>query len=192
MKTPWDYEITNTSLPPIIDATEFDAITGGVMSSTTEQNTTKLAGVSSAIRNHCGWHVSPSRTCVFTGNGEGRLLVLPAMAVTTVEYVRIDGEDAEFEWMSNGLVRLKSGRFPDSWRSVECRYTAGYDSDPVLGEIVAQIASNALAAAPGIAEEHAGSVGATYNKTGDGITGGVSLLDRDKALLAPYKLVRAW
>ena len=148
MKTPWDYEITNTSLPPIIDATEFDAITGGVMSSTTEQKTKKLEGVSSAIRDYCGWHVSPSRTCVFTGNGEGRLLVLPAMAVTAVEYVRIDGEDAEFEWMSNGLVRLKSGRFPDSWRSVECRYTAGYDSASVLGEIVAQIASNALAAAP--------------------------------------------
>ena len=52
MKTPWDYEITNTSLPPIIDATEFDAITGGVMSSTTEQKTKKLEGVSSAIRNH--------------------------------------------------------------------------------------------------------------------------------------------
>ena len=192
MKTPWDYEITNTSLPPIIDATEFDAITGGVMSSTTEQKTKKLEGVSSAIRDYCGWHVSPSRTCVFTGNGEGRLLVLPAMAVTAVEYVRIDGEDAEFEWMSNGLVRLKSGRFPDSWRSVECRYTAGYDSASVLGEIVAQIASNALAAAPGIVEEHAGSVGATYNKTGDGITGGVSLLQRDMALLNPYKLVRAW
>lgn len=192
MKTPWDYEITNTSLPPIIDASEFDAITGGVMSSTTEQKTKKLEGVSSAIRDFCGWHVSPSRTCVFVGTGEGKMLVLPAMFVSSIEYVRIDGEDAEFEWQSNGLVRLKSGRFPDSWRSVECRYTAGVDSSSVLGEIVAQIAGNALAAAPGIAEEHAGSVGATYNKTGDGITGGVSLLTRDKALLAPYKLVRAW
>lgn len=192
MKTPWDYEITNTSLPPIIDASEFDKITGGVMSSTTEQITAKLDGVSSAIRDYCGWHVSPVRTCVFTGNGEGRLLVLPAMLVSSVEYVKVNGESVEFEWQSNGLVRLKSGRFPDAWRAVECRYTAGVDSASVLGEIVAQIAGNALAAAPGIAEEHAGSVGATYNKTGDGITGGVSLLARDKALLAPYKLVRAW
>ena len=191
MKTPWDYEITNTSLPPIIDATEFDAITGGVMSSTTEQKTKKLEGVSSAIRDYCGWHVSPSRTCVFTGTGEGRLLVLPAMAVASVEYVRIDGEDVEFEWLSNGLVRLKSGRFPDSWRSVECRYTAGYDSTSVLGEIVAQIASNALAAAPGVANERAGDVSITYNQTGSGITGGVSLLPRDYALLAPYKLIQA-
>ena len=58
----------------------------------------------------------------------------------------------------------------------------------VLAELVAQIASNALVAAPGIAEEHAGSVGATYNKTGDGITGGVSLLARDKELLTHYRL----
>lgn len=192
MKTPWDYEITNINLPPIIDATEFDAITGGVMSSTTEQVTKKLEGVSSAIRDYCGWHVSPIRTCVYIGNGEGRLLVLPAMLVTAIDYVKIDGVSVEFEWQSNGLVRLKQGRFPDSWRSVECRYSAGVDSSSVLGEIVAQIAGNALAAAPGIVEEHAGSVGATYNKTGDGITGGVSLLARDKALLAPYKLVRAW
>ena len=192
MKTPWDYEITNINLPPIIDAIEFDAITGGVMSSTTEQVTKKLEGVSSAIRDYCGWHVSPIRTCVYIGNGEGRLLVLPAMLVTAIDYVKIDGVSVEFEWQSNGLVRLKQGRFPDSWRSVECRYSAGVDSSSVLGEIVAQIAGNALAAAPGIVEEHAGSVGATYNKTGDGITGGVSLLARDKALLAPYKLVRAW
>ena len=192
MKTPWDYEITNINLPPIIDAIEFDAITGGVMSSTTEQVTKKLEGVSSAIRDYCGWHVSPIRTCVYIGNGEGRLLVLPAMLVTAIDYVKIDGVSVEFEWQSNGLVRLKQGRFPDSWRTVECRYSAGVDSSSVLGEIVAQIAGNALAAAPGIVEEHAGSVGATYNKTGDGITGGVSLLARDKALLAPYKLVRAW
>ena len=191
MKTPWDYEITNTSLPPIIDATEFDAITGGVMSSTTEQKTKKLEGVSSAIRDYCGWHVSPSKTCIFTGTGEGRLLVLPAMHVSAIEYVKIDNVSVEFEWLENGLVRLKNGRFPDSWRSVECKYTAGVDSSSVLGEIVAQIASNALAAAPGVANERAGDVSITYNQTGSGITGGVSLLPRDYALLAPYKLIQA-
>lgn len=197
MRTPWGYEIPDATPPevtllPIIDATQFDKITGGVMSSTTEQKNAKLEGVSSAIRDYCGWHVSPSKTCIFTGTGEGRLLVLPAMHVSAIEYVKIDNVSVEFEWLENGLVRLKNGRFPDSWRSVECKYTAGVDSSSVLGEIVAQIASNALAAAPGIVEEHAGSVGATYNKTGDGITGGVSLLQRDMALLNPYKLVRAW
>ena len=192
METPWGYEIDSAGLPPIISASEFDKITGGVMASTREQITAKLEGISSAIRDYCGWHVSPSLECDFTGTGEGRLLVLPAMFVSSIEYVKVNGAEVEFEWQANGLARLKDGRFPDSWRSVECRYTAGLDAASVLGEIVAQIAGNALAASPGIAEEHAGSVGATYNKTGDGITGGVSLLTRDKELLAPYKLVRAW
>lgn len=190
MLTPWDYTIRG-DLPPIITLEDFDKLTGGLMAATTEQKKAKLAGVSSAIRDYCGWHVAPNLKCTFTGEGEGRLLVLPAMAVSEVASVTVSGVAVDCEWKSSGLVRLKRGRFPDEWRSVQCVYSAGFEPD-TLGEIVAQIASNALVAAPGIAEEHAGSVGATYNKTGDGITGGVSLLPRDKELLAPYKLVGLW
>lgn len=191
MLTPWNYEVTR-SLPPIITAEDFDKITGGAMSATTEQKEAMLSSVSQAIRDHCGWHVAPNVKCTFTGEGEGRLLVLPTLAVNEVTSLEIAGVAADFEWRSCGLVRLKAGAFPDSWRSVKCCYSAGYDSTGSLGAIVAQIASNALAAAPGIAEEHAGGVGATYNKTGDGITGGVSLLARDKELLSPYVLSGAW
>lgn len=191
MLTPWNYEVTMT-LPPIIGVEDFDKITGGAMSATTEQKEAVLASVSQAIRDHCGWHVAPNVKCAFTGEGEGRLLVLPALAVSEVSSLEIAGATADFEWRSCGLVRLKRGVFPDSWRSAKCCYSAGYDSTGSLGAIVAQIASNALAAAPGIAEEHAGGVGATYNKTGDGITGGVSLLARDKELLSPYVLSGAW
>ena len=159
MLTPWNYEVTRT-LPPIIGVEDFDKITGGAMSATTEQKEAVLASVSQAIRDHCGWHVAPNVKCTFTGEGEGRLLVLPALAVSEVSSLEIAGATADFEWRSCGLV--------------------------------AQIASKALAAAPGIAEEHAGGVGATYNKTGDGITGGVSLLARDKELLSPYVLSGAW
>ena len=88
------------------------------------------------------------------------------------------------------MVRLKSSAFPDEWRSVVCVYTAGFDAGSI-GQVVAQIASNALAAAPGVANERAGNVSITYNQTGSGITGGVSLLPRDYAILAPYRLVRA-
>lgn len=191
MLTPWNYEVTRT-LPPIITVEEFDKITGGSLSATTEQKEAMLASVSQAIRDHCGWHVAPTVKCTFTGEGEGRLLVLPALAVSEVSSLEIAGVAADFEWRSVGLVRLTHGRFPDSWRSVKCCYSAGFDSTGSLGVTVAQIASNALVAAPGIAEEHAGGVGATYNKTGDGITGGVSLLERDKELLVPYVLSGAW
>lgn len=190
MLTNWGYEVAG-EIPPIIDAAEFDKLTGGVMSATSEQKTAMLGSVSAAIRDYCGWHVGPALECEYIGNGEGRLLMLPAMNVTSINSLEINGTPVDFEYQTQGMVRLKSGTFPDSWRSVRCVYEAGYTVE-TLGEIVAQITSNALVAAPGIAEEHAGSVGATYNRTGDGITGGVSILPRDLALLTPYKLVRAW
>lgn len=188
MLTSWGYEVEGT-LPPLIKTTDFDKFTGGVMSATTEQKEAIIDAVSQAVRDYCGWHVAPNLKCTYTGEGDGWLLMLPALAVSNVETLEVLGAKVDFEWRRNGLVRLSRGVFPDRWRSVKCTYNAGHSSTGVLGAIVAQIASNALAAAPGIAEEHAGGVGATYNKTGDGITGGISLLSRDKELLEPYIVI---
>ena len=188
VQTPWSYTVA--SLPSMISVEEFRALCPG-MSSTDGEVQAALDSVSAAVRDWCGWHVSPSLECTFTGEGEGRLLVLPAIGVTAVSSLEVDGAAVDaFEWTAAGMVRLKSGVFPDVWRSVECVYTAGFTSG-AIGQVVAQIASNALAAAPGVATERAGNVSITYNQTGNGITGGVSLLPRDLAILAPYKLVRA-
>lgn len=187
-QTPWGYTVE--SLPSIITVEEFGLLCPG-MSSTFEQLQTVLDAVSSAIRDYCGWHVAPSLECTYTGEGDGHLLVLPAMGVTSVTSLEIeDAEVSGFEWSAAGMVRLKSRSFPDVWRSVECTYTAGFDAG-AIGQVVAQIASNAIAAAPGVSSERAGNVSITYNQTGTGITGGVSLLPRDYALLAPYRLTRA-
>lgn len=187
VQTPWNYE--TDYLSSMIDVDEFRALCPG-MASTDDQIQAVLDAVSSAIRDYCGWHVSPSLECTFTGNGEGRLLVLPAMGVTSVESLKVKDEDVtDFEWTAAGMVRIKTA-FPDEWRSVVCVYNAGFSSG-AIGQVVAQIASNALAAAPGVSSERAGNVSITYNQTGTGITGGVSLLPRDYAILAPYKLARA-
>lgn len=187
-QTPWGYTVD--SLPSIITVEEFRLLCPG-MSSTFEQLQAVLDAVSSAIRDYCGWHVAPSLECTYTGEGEGHLLVLPAMGVTSVTSLEIgDSAVSGFEWSASGMVRLKTSEFPDVWRSVECVYTAGFDS-AAIGQVVAQIASNAIAAAPGVANERAGNVSITYNQTGSGITGGVSLLPRDYSLLAPYRLTRA-
>lgn len=191
VQTPWGYTVAH--LPSIIDVEEFDKLTGNALSSSDERKEAILDAVSAAVRDWCGWHVSPSLECVYTGEGAGRLLKLPALGVTKVDRLAVLGEDVEdYEWRDDGLIRLSPcHRFPGKWRSVVCEYTAGFGVMGI-GQIVAQIASNALVAAPGVSEEHAGNVGITYNRTGDGITGGVSLLDRDKAALSPYRLVRGW
>ena len=186
-QTPWGYEVEY--LPSMIDVDEFRTMCPG-MASDDNQVQVVLDAVSYAIRDYCGWHVSPQLKCKFTGEGEGRMLILPAMGVTSVDSLKVGGENvADFEWTAAGMVR-QGAMFPDVWRSVECEYNAGFDSGAIC-QVVAQIASNALAAAPGVSSERAGNVSITYNQTGVGITGGVSLLPRDYAILAPYKLARA-
>ena len=188
VQTPWSYTVD--SLSSLISVEQFKALCPG-LSSTDAEIQAALDTASSAIRDYCGWHVSPSLECTFTGEGEGRLLVLPAMGVTAVSSLEIE-ETAitDYEWTAAGMVRLKNAVFPDVWRSVECVYTAGFSSG-AIGQVVAQIASNALVAAPGVSSERAGNVSITWNQTGSGISGGVSILPRDLTLLAPYKLAQA-
>jgi len=187
--TPWGYSVD--ALPPIVDADTLDKLCPG-LSSSYDTKSAVLEAVSAAVRNYCGWHVSPSLECTFTGSGEGDLLMLPSMRVTAITSLTVGGVAVtDYQWTGAGMVRLNSGLFPDAWRSVVCVYTAGTEDAAVM-QIVAQIAANHLAAAPGVASERAGDVSITYNSTGSGITGGISLLPRDYALLFPYVLHRAW
>ena len=189
VQTPWGYECE--SLPPLISVEQFRSLCPD-FSATDSQVSAVLDSVSSAIRDYCGWHISPSLQCDWIGNGEGYLLMLPAMGVSSVESLRVSGNEVtDYEWTAAGMVRRKRDVFPDSWRSVECVYTAGFNS-AVIGQVATQVAANSLAAAPGVSSERAGNVSITYNQTGSGITGGVSLLPRDLESLAPYRLVRAW
>ncbi len=189
IQTNWGYSVA--SLPTLISVADLQTLCP-TLSATTGQLEAVLQKVSAAVRDWCGWHVAPSLECTYTGTGEGRLLMLPAMGVTGVSSLKVGSEAVTaYEWTAAGMVRLTEGAFPESWRSVECVYTAGFMADAVA-QVVAQIALNALVAAPGVREEHAGQVGITYNATGSGISGGVSILGRDRELLAPYKLARAW
>lgn len=198
--TPWGYEVTATAdgqaldaLPPIVGLPEFRELVPD-LSSTDERVGLVLASASAAVRDWCGWHVGPALSCEIVGDGEGRSLVLPLMGLRSVTSVLVSGvvlDPSDYEWRQSGLLRLTHGTFPDAWRSVTVSCVAGYESD-ALAQVVAQLAANALVAAPGVAEEHAGGVGITYNRTGDGVTGGVRLLASDREALAPYRIARAW
>ena len=190
--TPWGYELADVdSLPPILTVSEFEDMVPG-LSSTPEQMEAVLASASAAVRDWCGWHVAPSLACTWIGDGDGACAFLPCMGVTDVASVFDNGHAvSSFEWRSSGIVRRTDGHvFSDGWRSLVIGYTAGYGS-AAIGQVVAQLAANALVASPGVAEEHAGNVGITYNRTGNGVTGGVRLLDSDKETLSPYRIVTA-
>ena len=195
VRTPWGYTATvdgADALPPLIGLAEFRALMPG-LSATDAQALAVLNAVSQAIRNRCGWHVGPSLGCAFTGHSKGRDLYLPSMCVSSVTSLEIGGAEidaSQYWWSESGIVRLKSGAFPEGLRNVECAYTAG-TSDAAVAQVAAQVAANALVAAPGVREERAGDVSIAYNQTGSGITGGVSLLGRDLDAIAPYILARA-
>lgn len=188
ISTNWGYEVDE--LPPIIDVDNFRLLCPG-LSSTDPQILAALNAVSASVRDYCGWHVSPVLECMFVGEGEGEMLFLPAMGIKCITTLTVNGKEVDdYEWKHTGIVR-HSECFPDTFRSVKCVYTAGFSSESI-GQVVAQIASNAVVAAPGVANERVGDVSIAYNQTGAGITGGVSLLPRDYELLAPYKLAKAW
>lgn len=195
IQTDWGYivDTSATELPPLISVADF-RIVAPSLSATDDQIAEVLGSVSAIVRNYCGWHVSPALYCEYTGTGDGTLLMLPAMGVRDVSSLILAGteKDGGYEWTAAGMVRLVDGTvFPECWRSAVCSYYAGFDS-AAIGQIAAQIAANALVASPGVREEHAGQVGITYNQTGSGISGGVSLLQRDMDALAQYRLARAW
>lgn len=178
-------------LGSIITPAQFDLITGGRMSSTTEQVQAMLDAVSAAVRGYCGWHLAPALPCEWTGEAPGGAISLPVTGVEAIGGVYVDGRELgteEYEWSASGEIRLR--RPSPRWRSVTVEFTAGYDDAQALGAVVAQVAANAMAAAPGVREEHAGSVGVSYNQTGSGVSGGVALLDRDRMLLDPWRIRR--
>ncbi len=70
-------------LEPLLDLYQFRLLCPN-LSATDEQVDSVLSGVSAAIRAYCGWHVAPKTRCVFTGHGEGSLLMLPAMAFVMI------------------------------------------------------------------------------------------------------------
>ena len=191
--TPWGYDVETDEgrLPPLISVDDFQALTGSTFDDEARVEAA-IDAVSMAVRNACHWHVAPALECHHVTQGPGRVITLPAMAVQDVTEVTECGEPVEgVEWLPDGFVRKPCGRrWCPSWRSVEVAYTAGYDlaTLPDLGQVVAQIVSNAIAASPGVLNERAGDVEIHYNQAASGVAGGATLLRRDLAMLAPYRL----
>lgn len=199
--TPWGYQVEtddNGGLPPVITPEALSDLTQGRFGPSTVGVESVLAGVSAAIRSACGWHVSPSLRCKASAGGGCRLLELPSMLVTDVESVSELGNelpDGAYEWAESGVLRRCQWRsWPPGFGSVEVVFVSGIPDAVAsdLSVIAAQIASNALAAPAGVRQESAGNVSITYNQTGNGVSGGVRLLDGDLAMLSPYMLQRGW
>lgn len=194
--TPYGYDVVDddlTALPNLVTADDIAAASGGRIEATDARLASVCSAVSTAIRDYCGWHVAPALQCVVTTEVKTRIITLPAKLVTEVDSVSVAGStlDADsFEWKRAGLLRLsrnpiRRGR----WGAYTVQYTAGLDvSASPLAQVAVQVALNNLAASPGVRSESVGQVSVSYNATADGVSGGVTLLDRDRELLKQYRL----
>lgn len=149
-----------------------------------------LDWASGEARDFCGWHIS-EKSYDLTLNGPGAgLLFLPAMAVTAVESVTVDGkawvENRDYRWSSAGIIEAIHGKFPKLRRGVQVEFTAGHN--PVPGAVISavcQLASKAAASPGGFTSQRIGSLSLSGGDRGGSDDAEV---DGIKAVLSRYRL----
>lgn len=182
-------------LPPLVTPEQFAAGTGGKVSAEDPRLVPLLAGASAGIRRYVGWHVAPvlEETVTLDGPG-GRLLMLRTGRLLDLLEVRTSGvtlDPAAIEWSQHGMLKLGGGLgWSDRFRGVTVRIRHGYDlaDVPDLGQIVQQVTANALASPMGATREQAGQVSISWATTAPGVSGGLSLLERDLDFLSGFKI----
>lgn len=180
-------------MEPLASAERLSQYTGGKIAESHPGAVELLRGASAAIRRRCGWHISPPVTeeLVVDSIG-GELLQLPTLHVTEVftvtEHRRdpIPGDDVE--WSETGTLRRAYGRWPNRFRGVRALVTHGYPVDEVddLAQVVCQAVASALSSPMGATREQAGALAVSWATTAPGVSGGLSLLQRDLDLVDSY------
>lgn len=191
MMTPWGYEMD--SITPLLSVSAFNTMTGNVYATNPRVETALLAA-SQAIRNYCGWHISPSASCTAYPAGGGHVLRLPATCVSGITSVTEDGAvlpAEDYEWRRDGLIRRRVCRWTPNWNGLTVVYTAGYAAGaaPDLVEAVRAITEGVLSVAAGVSSESADGVTISYSANASSIAQSLTL--SQKAALAPYKVVNA-
>lgn len=181
-------------IPPLLSPEQFAQGTGGKILAGDPRVPLLIDGATAAIRRYCGWHIAPViiEDLKFDGPG-GSVLVLPTLRVQEVEKVVERGvlleEDAHYEWSANGEIRrLARQSWTYRWRAIDVTLRHGFDSAADLTQIVQQVVANALASPMGATREQAGQVSVSWATTAPGVSGGLSLLERDLAILNTYRL----
>lgn len=190
---------TPSDLPPILSAAEFAASTGGRIASDDTRLEPLLAGASAAIRRYCRWHVTPvvDESMILDHDG-GPIVALPTLRLIDVTALAIHGTEYtpaeldELKWSHNGEIALPSpgrGMRPGAgFRAIAATIRHGFDDAVDVKQIIQQIVGNAISSPLGATREQAGQVSISWATTAPGVSGGISLLQRDLDILNLYRL----
>lgn len=176
---------------------DLTAYTEGAISLTDPRAQDMLDGATAAIRRRCGWNIAPADDFTLILDGGSSVLYLPTLQLNSVTSIVVNGTALtypdDYEWSQvTGNVRSKqSGGFPDSWGGTVVSFNSGYTTVPAdLKEIVLQVVSIALSSPTGATREQAGQVAVSWATTEIGVSGGLSLLARDLAVVDRYALAK--
>lgn len=151
-----------------------------------------LGGASAAVRRYCRWHVTPVILDSVRLDGRGG----PDLALKTlrlVDVVRIAEEGrpldaAALEWSELGNIRHPRGCWTNRYRAIDVEFLHGFEDADDVKAVVLQVVANALSSPMGVTREQAGQMSISWATTAPGVSGGISLLERDLALLTTYRL----
>ena len=208
--SPWGYIMDVAKLPDFITTPDFYNYTNGKFGNDT-RIATGIPSATEAIRNYCGWHISPSLTCGMLYNvkdlrdafvGPDLLVQLPATYVTGIEKIIInavwngdnndwDGDvltDYDFG-MGTGLLRIYDVGVLDRKSKIFIKFTSGYEQAPAsIKGLTADNITHAVANPYGVNSETAGGVSVSYSGTWSGLSSSSKLPSDTKEVLEAYKL----
>ena len=186
MRTAWGYDVE--ALEPLIYEDDFHDITNNAYKDNPRVEAA-LNAASQAVRNYCGWHISPSLDCTAKPAGGASVMRLPAGYVSEINSVKEYGNTVtDYEWREDGLIK-RGYPWTPAWGGIEVEYTAGYDANavPDLVEAVCAITSGVLSVSAGVSSESADGVSVSYSASASSIAN--SLTSQMKCALEPYKVV---
>ena len=150
--SPWGYIYDAETLPDFLNAAEFGAFTNGKFGYDTRIDA-NIPAATEAIRNYCGWHVSPNLTCGMIYNvrdlrdaftGPDLLVQLPATFVTSIDKIILnavmnqqtgeyEGDDKtdDYDLGGDGLLRIYDVGYLDRKSKIFIKYKAGYPDNQI-------------------------------------------------------------
>lgn len=208
--SPWGYIIDAESLPGFISESDFTIFTNRKFADDTRIPVV-IPSASEAIRNYCGWHISPSLTCGMIYNvrdlrdafvGPDLLVQLPATYVTGIQKVILNAvlnpstglyegdETDDYEiGMGTGLLRIYDVGCLDRKSRIFIKYTAGYTSTPsAIKELTADRVAHAVTNPFGVSSEAAGGVSVSYSGAWAGSSNSSSLPNDSRETLEAYRV----
>lgn len=183
-------------LPPLVEPGAFSTWTRGKVKENDPRLAPLLAGASAGVRRWCGWHIAPVLEQVLVVDDPDGARRVPLDTGRLLDVLEVDNAGqriapGDLDWSTAGIVEARAARFTGRLGRLRVRVRHGWHLSEVadVAQVVMQACAAALSSPMGATREQAGQVSVSWATTAPGVAGGLSLLERDQALLAPFRII---